>query len=71
MLDLKSQLLFVTNETQTLFFMNGEATVMIEEDCDLLKAFADNRFISPQANMNAATLKLLHAWYLAGFVNVD
>lgn len=70
-LDLKSQLLFVTNETQTLFFMNGEATVMIEEDCDLLKAFADNRFISPQANMNAATLKLLHAWYLAGFVNVD
>jgi 50S ribosomal protein L16 3-hydroxylase len=66
-LHLKSQLLFVEHDHQTIFFINGETIVITDEDCDLLKTFADKRAVPPQLNVNEATLKRLYAWYLAGF----
>ena len=66
-LDLKSQMLFVGNH----FYLNGEAAKYAGASASLLKSLANKRQILPSEIDDAALLKQLHEWFLAGYLSID
>ena len=65
-LDLRTRLLFRGRD----FFVNGEWTEPHARLRGLLARLADERSLPPHERLSQPLLRLLHAWYLAGWLHV-
>lgn len=66
-LDLKSKMLFFND----CFFMNGEGVMFTGDSAEILKEFADKRFLNKKIIDDSLLVEQLYAWYIAGYLSFE
>ncbi len=65
-LDLRTRLLFQNRD----FFVNGERLQVSARPQACLKRLADERILPPRTRLPEPLLRILHGWYLAGWLRI-